>query len=213
MPTPPDALLCDMDGTLVDTEASWLETVDGLLHEHGEAHGPEAVRGFAGLPLGSAAQLLAVRIRRPVDVVAERLHHGFTARVSSGVRLKPGAAELLDRAAALGVPVALVTASERAVTDQVLRTLGAARFALSVANGETARGKPHPDPYLAACRLLGAAPGRCLAVEDTPVGVRAALAAGCRVLAVPTVPGIVAGGRTTVVGSLREIALWDFSFD
>ena len=208
----PAALLCDMDGTLVDTEHSWLDTVGGLLREYGQPADAVAVRAFAGLPLDHAAQLLAGRARLSAAAVEERLHREFTAQVADGVTLQPGARRLLEEAARLGVPVALVTASERAVTDEVLRTLGTSLFALSVANGETPRGKPHPDPYLAACQLLEVDPARCLAVEDTPVGTRAALAAGCHVLVVPTVPGIAADARTTVVASLNDVSLSDFPF-
>lgn len=212
MSTLPAALLCDMDGTLVDTEHSWLDTVGGLLREYGQPADAAAVRAFAGLPLDHAAELLASPARLSAAVVEERLHREFTAQVAGGVTLQPGARGLLDEAARLGVPVALVTASERAVADEVLRTLGASLFALSVANGETPRGKPHPDPYLAACRLLEVDPAHCLAVEDTPVGARAALAAGCHVLVVPTVPGIAADARTTVVASLNDVSLSDFPF-
>lgn len=209
----PAALLCDMDGTLVDTEHSWLDTVGGLLREYGQPADTTAVRAFAGLPLDHAAQLLAGPARLSAAVVEERLHREFTAQVAGGVTLQPGARALLEEAARLSVPVALVTASERTVTDEVLRTLGASFFALSVANGETPRGKPHPDPYLTACQLLEVDPARCLAVEDTPVGARAALAAGCHVLVVPTVPGIAADARTTVVASLNDVSLSDFPFD
>ncbi|NUO97622.1 MAG: HAD family phosphatase, partial [Nonomuraea sp.] len=57
-------------------------------------------------------------------------------------------------------------------------------FDLVIADGDTARGKPHPDPYLEAARRLRVTPARCVAVEDSPAGVAAATAAGCRVLVV-----------------------------
>jgi HAD superfamily hydrolase (TIGR01509 family) len=210
----PAALLCDMDGTLVDTEHQWLATVAGFLREQGAAAGEEALAPFAGAPLDDAAERL-VRdhgVRLGAAATLARLDGDFTARVAAGVTVQPGALRLLDRAAALGVPVALVTASERHVADLVLRTLGAHRFAVSVTSGEAPRGKPHPDPYLTAAGRLGVDPADCLAVEDTPTGAAAALAAGCRLLAVPTVPGIAPGPRTAVVASLEDVDLTDFPF-
>lgn len=212
MPTLPAALLCDMDGTLVDTERAWLETVGGLLRDRGRASDADALRPFAGLPVPQAAALAAERTRQPVAELSAWLDQQFTEQVAEGVTIQPGARGLLDQAAELGVPIALVTASERTVADMVLRTLGPQRFALSVTNGETKRGKPHPDPYLAACRGLGVDSAACLAVEDTPAGATAALAAGCHVLAVPTVSGIAPGPRTTVVSSLSDVRLADFPF-
>ncbi|GGU90303.1 hydrolase [Streptomyces albospinus] len=219
MPTPPDralpaALLCDMDGTLVDTEHQWLEAVAGFLRDQGAPASDELVTSFAGAPIDAAAERL-VRdhgIRIGITRTAALLDRDFTARVAAGVTVRPGALRLLDRARALGIPAALVTASERHVADLVLRTLGAHRFALSVTSGEAPRGKPHPDPYLAAAARLGVDPARCLAVEDTPTGAAAALAAGCRLLAVPTVPGIVPGPRTAVVASLEDVELTDLPF-
>ncbi|GAA2616569.1 HAD family phosphatase [Streptomyces axinellae] len=203
----PAALLCDMDGTLVDTERDWLATLAGLLAAHGAAADDAALAPFAGLPLDGAAALVSERAGPAAERVAEALGAAFTARVRAGVTVQPGATALLDSARGLGIPVALVTASERVVADLVLRTLGAHRFACSVANGETPRGKPHPDPYLSAARLLGVPPERCVAVEDTPPGAASALAAGCRVLAVPTVPGIPEGPRTLLYPTLEHVDL------
>lgn len=212
MRTLPAALLCDMDGTLVDTERAWLETVGDVLRDRGRAADWDALRPFAGLPVRQAAELLAEITRQPVEELSTWLHRQFAEQVAGGVTVQPGARHLLDQAAELGIPIALVTASERDVADLVLRTLGTRRFNLSVANGDTKRSKPHPDPYLAACRGLEVVSSDCLAVEDTPAGASAALAAGCHVLAVPTVSGIAPGPRTTVVDSLSDVRLTDFPF-
>ncbi|MFH8573372.1 HAD family hydrolase [Streptomyces sp. NPDC017993] len=212
--TLPAALLCDMDGTLVDTEHQWLATVAAFLREQGVPAGEEVLTAFAGSPVDAAAERLVREHGVGIGVARTTalLDREFTARVAAGVTVQPGALRLLDRARALGVPAALVTASERHVADLVLRTLGADRFALSVTSGEAPRGKPHPDPYLAAAKGLGVDPADCLAVEDTPTGAAAALAAGCRLLAVPTVPGITPGPRTAVVASLEDVDLADFPF-
>ncbi|CAM5668760.1 hydrolase [Streptomyces spiroverticillatus] len=203
----PAALLCDMDGTLVDTEHQWLEVVAALLEEHGIEPAPEVLAPFAGAAIDTAAALFADR--HGVLGTAERLDREFTELVAAGVSVQPGAMRLLDRARELGIPVALVTASERKVADLVLKGLGAERFAASITQGETERGKPHPDPYLAAARALGADPAECLAVEDTPTGAQAALAAGCRLLAVPSVPGIEPGPRTYLYASLEDVHIAD----
>ena len=95
--------------------------------------------------------------------------------------------------------------------DAVLKTLGADRFRTTVAEGETPRTKPAADLYLAAARALGVDPAACLAVEDSPRGVAAAEAAGCRVLAVPSYAPIGPGPRRTVRRGLEGIGrreLW-----
>ena len=205
MPSLPAALLCDMDGTLVDTERDWLAAVAEHL---GTRTDDPVVLQFAGLTIADGAELLAPRVPElTTERAAQMLDRAFAERVAAGVTVQPGALRLLDAAAELGIPVALVTASERAVAGLVLDRLGRHRFAHSVAAGEAGRDKPHPDPYVSAARALGVDPRDCLAVEDTPTGAAAALAAGCRVLAVPTVPGIAAGPRTLLTDSLEGVDL------
>ncbi|RRR71225.1 HAD-IA family hydrolase, partial [Streptomyces sp. RP5T] len=102
---------------------------------------------------------------------------------------------------------ALVTASPRAVADTVLAALGASRFAVSVTADDTEHTKPAPDPYLAACRALGVQPSGCVAVEDTETGVRSAEAAGCAVLAVPSLAPIEAGPGRTVLTGLEDVTV------
>ena len=115
----------------------------------------------------------------------------------------PGAARLLAELAAHEVPMALVSASHRRIIDRVLTSLGPEHFALTVAGDEVERTKPYPDPYLLAAAGLGADPARCAVIEDTATGVAAAEAAGCHVVAVPSVAPIAPAPRRTVVPSLE----------
>ncbi|QNS05932.1 HAD family hydrolase [Streptomyces xanthii] len=202
----PAALLTDMDGTLVDTEREWLAVVEQLLDGRTV---PAGLDSYAGATIQDAARRLVAEglAPWPYEETAAWLDREFGAAVAAGVRVQPGAVRLLDAARALGVPVALVTASERHVAELVVAVLGAERFSVLVTNGDTERGKPHPEPYLAAARALRADPADCLAVEDTPTGVAAALAAGCRVLAVPSVPGIPSDPRLTVTATLETVTL------
>lgn len=197
------AVLFDMDGTLVDTEGVWwqavAETAAGLGHILDEAEGP-AVVGQSAAHCAERLLSLTGTSRSHGSLVAE-LDERFAGLVAREVQPRPGAVELLDALRAEGVVTALVTASPRSVMDLVLAVLGRDRFTVSVSADDTERTKPAPDPYLAAARLLGADPSRCVAVEDTPVGVASAEAAGCRVLAVPSlVPIDPAPGRTVLAG-------------
>jgi HAD superfamily hydrolase (TIGR01509 family) len=129
----------------------------------------------------------------------------FAQLIGRGVPLMPGARRLLTELGAHGVPTALVSASHRHIIDSVLLSLGPENFALSVAGDEVDRTKPHPDPYLLAAARLGAHPTRCVVIEDTPTGVAAAEAAGCPVVAVPSITAISAAPGRTVLPSLEHV--------
>ncbi|MEV6513373.1 HAD-IA family hydrolase [Streptomyces sp. NPDC051642] len=196
---PLQAVLFDMDGTLVDTERLWWEAVEQVAGRTlTDADQPEVL----GRPVEHTADWLAEDTGAPAADLAAALHREFAARVRTGIVPRPGALDLLDALARDGVPTALVTASPRAVADTVLDALGASRFAVSVTADDTGLTKPAPDPYLAACRALGVDPAACVAVEDTQTGVSSAEAAGCAVLAVPSLAPIDAAPGRTVRDSL-----------
>ncbi|MEV0640560.1 HAD-IA family hydrolase [Streptomyces sp. NPDC050619] len=199
---PLQAVLFDMDGTLVDTERLWWEAVERVAGRSlTEADQPEVL----GRPVEHTAAWLSAATGLPVADLAAALHREFAARVRTGIVPRPGALDLLDALARDGVPTALVTASPRAVADTVLEALGASRFAVSVTADDTEHTKPAPDPYLAACRALGVDPAACVAVEDTQTGVSSAEAAGCTVLAVPSLAPIEAAPGRTVLAALEGV--------
>ncbi|MFI1716833.1 HAD family hydrolase [Streptomyces litmocidini] len=156
----------------------------------------------------SAAHLAARSVGRADTArIGESLERRFTELVRRQVVPLPGALELLTALDAEGLPAALVSASPRPVVDTVLDALGRHWFTTSVAAGETPRTKPFPDPYRAALNLLGVSPAACVAVEDTPTGVASAEAAGCAVLAIPSLTAIAPAPRRTVVRSLLNVDL------
>lgn len=203
------AVLLDMDGTLVDTEGFWwdveVEVFAGLGHTLDDSWRHVVVGGPMTRSAGFLIEATGADITLPELTVL--LNQGFEDRIGHSLPLMPGATRLLAELSAHRIPTALVSASHRRIIDRVLETLGSRHFGLTVAGDEVPRTKPHPDPYLFAASGLGADPARCAVVEDTATGVAAAEAAGCQVVAVPSVAPIAPAPGRTVVGSLEEVDL------
>ncbi|MFB7333277.1 HAD family hydrolase [Streptomyces adustus] len=203
------AVLLDMDGTLVDTEGFWwdveVEVFAGLGHTLDDSWRHVVVGGPMTRSAGFLIEATGANIA--LAELTLLLNSGFEARIAQALPLMPGAARLLAELAEYEIPTALVSASHRRIIDRVLTSLGPQHFALSVAGDEVTRTKPYPDPYLLAAAGLGVDPTRCAVVEDTATGVAAAEAAGCHVVAVPSVAPIAPAARRTVVRSLEEVDL------
>lgn len=203
------AVLLDMDGTLVDTEDYWWEAESSLFAELGHRL-DEADRALVvGGPMTRVVGHLIARtgVELPPERIGDMINERFAELVGQGVPLRPGAKALLGELLAAGLPTALVSASHRHIIDLVLRTLGSHHFAVTVAGDEVPRTKPHPDPYLRAADLLGVEAAGCVVVEDAPTGVLSAEAAGCRVVAVPSVAVIEPAPGRLVLDSLEAVDL------
>ncbi|WP_329466089.1 HAD family hydrolase [Streptomyces sp. NBC_01431] len=203
------AVFLDMDGTLVDTEGFWWDAEREAFAALGHTLDESWRHVVVGGPMTRSAGFLIEATGADITLaeLTVLLNDRFEERIARGVPLMPGAARLLSELAAHSIPTALVSASHRRIIDKIVHSLGPANFALTVAGDEVARTKPHPDPYLIAARGLGADPSRCAVVEDTATGVAAAEAAGCRVVAVPSVAPIAAAAGRAVVGSLEQVDL------
>jgi HAD superfamily hydrolase (TIGR01509 family) len=124
---------------------------------------------------------------------------------------KPGARELLLAVQQAGIAAALVTSTHRRLTEIALDTIGRGFFAATVCGDEVSRPKPNPEPYLRAAELLKVEPRECVVVEDSPLGVRAAEAAGCAVLAVPSEVHVEVAPTTVVRPSLVGVTVADLA--
>jgi len=203
------AVFLDMDGTLVDTEGFWRDAEVEVFADLGHALHESWKDVVVGGPMTRSAGYLIEATGADITLaeLTVLLNDRFEDRIGRGVPMMPGAARLLAELATHNIPTALVSASHRRIIDRVLASLGREHFALSVAGDEVPRTKPHPDPYLLAAQGLGADPARCAVIEDTATGVAAAEAAGCRVVAVPSVAPIAPAAGRVVVRSLEEVDL------
>ncbi len=204
-----EAVLFDMDGLLVDSERLWFETEAEIVAWLGGTWGPEHQESLVG---GSIDRTVAYMLDltgpvAPPEEIARRLLDGMADRLRANVPMMPGAKELLDEVREAGVPSALVSSTHRDLMEYALDGIGRDRFTVTVAGDEVTRTKPDPEPYLKAARLLGADPRRCVALEDSPNGTASATAAGCHVVAVPSVVPIPEAPGRTVTGSLRDVDL------
>jgi HAD superfamily hydrolase (TIGR01509 family) len=209
----PDAVLWDMDGTLVDSEKLWTVALFDTARWLGGTMSPAAREAVVGGDMPRTLATLFDDLGLPHDAermaAAERFLNDRTAELfAGGLSWRPGAQEALRLLDRLGWPTALVTNTERALTEAALDSIGREHFAVSVCADEVPFGKPDPDLYVRAAELLGVAPGRCLAIEDSPSGALAAERAGAAVLVVPCdvpvppVPGRVL--RPSLVGLTRD---------
>lgn len=178
------AVLFDCDGVLLDSEplseAAWRDTL--------EAQGVD-IEDFS-VWIGRTDLALATHFAAELGISPTRLGRMAADRLlellaTQDVPRFPDGIAALDQATRSGFAMAIVSNSERWRLDALLAAAGIAdRFEVEVTADDVSHPKPDPDIYLEAARLLGAAPERCLAVEDSPTGVSAARAAGMRVVAV-----------------------------
>jgi HAD superfamily hydrolase (TIGR01509 family) len=209
-----------MDGLLVDSEPLWFvierEVAERLGAPWGQADQEALIGGSLertvsyllakadGAVTADGAATAEGAARAGREDVARWLVEGMARLVlARGLPLQPGAARLLACLEAVGVPCALVTASSRAIMDAILKVTGLS-FGVTVCGEDVQRGKPDPEPYLRAAALLGAPAAGCVVLEDSPTGIAAAQAAGCPVIAVPSVPVLPGPGLITVK-SLDEV--------
>lgn len=182
-----DAAIFDMDGVLIDSEQVWDAAREQLVRERGGRWHDQAQRDMMGM--SSTEWSVYMHDVLGVDESPDAINDEVVARMSAIYRKRlpviPGAVEAVER---LGQawPLGLASSSNRPLIDLVLGDLGLrAAFAATVSSEEVEHGKPAPDVYLEAARLLGVPPGRIVAIEDSRNGILAAKASGARVVAIP----------------------------
>ncbi|MGP9812264.1 HAD family hydrolase [Rhodopseudomonas sp. NSM] len=183
-----EAVLLDMDGTLVDTERVYIESLTEVLTERGLPDALATCHSMIGLPGPECQALLVARYGEALPLAA--INRAFAAkrdaRFADGLPVKAGTLELLDTLRDARCRVAVVTSSSRKTADLHLTLAGIrARFDTIFTRDDVDRGKPAPDLYLLAAQRIGSAPQNCVAVEDSSVGVAAAFTAGAITLMVP----------------------------
>ncbi|OBK72190.1 HAD family phosphatase [Mycobacterium sp. 1274761.0] len=205
-----EAVLFDMDGTLVDSEKVWDISLAALYDKLGGTLTPAVRASLVGSVAENTMRIIYTDLGLELDPAAmaesSRWLSAYTARLfEDGLPWCAGAQELLEALAAEGTPMALVTNTERKLTECALNGIGRQYFSATVCGDEVPSGKPAPDPYLRAAALLDLAPEECLAVEDSVTGTAAAERAGCPVVVVPNDVEVPRGARRRHVSSLVRL--------
>ncbi len=211
--TLPAAVLWDMDGTLVDTEPYWIATETALASEHGGTWTHEQGLQMVGQPIThTAARLQELGVPGTVDEIAVELVRRVAVRIrTDGAPWRPGARALLGALSEAGIPCALVTMSYREMADAVLETVPESTFAAVVTGDEVTHGKPHPEPYLTAARMLEVDIRQCVAIEDSVPGVASAEASGAATIAVPLMVEIPPAPGRSLLRTLEGVSLADLA--
>ena len=182
-----EAVVFDLGGVLIDSERLWDDARRQVVDRYGGRWPEQATAAMQGMSSVEWSAYLRHDLGVPLgeDQIIEEVVGHLLDRYRRQLPLLPGALEAVARTGSRW-PLGLASSANRVVIDEVLALSGLrAAFRVTVSSEEVPRGKPHPDVYLEATRQLGVAPGHCAAVEDSVNGIRAAVAAGLRVVAVP----------------------------
>jgi HAD superfamily hydrolase (TIGR01509 family) len=207
------ALVFDLDGVLLDSEQVWNEAKEQLVRERGGHWRADAPRRMMGMSSPEWARYLRDELGVPLepDTISDEVVRRLERIYRTELPLIDGATEAVRRLAST-LPLGLASSSNREIIDLFLELSGLGPFfAVTVSSEEVARGKPAPDVFLEVLRRMGADPAASVAVEDSENGIRAAKAAGMRVLALPNPhyppdPGALAEADD-VVGSLHDLTV------
>lgn len=208
---PLEAIIFDMDGVLVDSEAYWLESRREFAAALGKGWPMDDQHAAMGRNTAEWAEVMRERLALAgwaLEDIIEPVRAGVIQRLEARLPILPGALEAVSTAASHH-RVALASGSPTAVIDTVMRLTGLnSVFEVRVYGDDIARGKPAPDIYFEAARQLGVKPARCLGIEDSANGLRALHAAGMIAIAVPSpgfgLPAEVLALAERVLPSLEE---------
>jgi HAD superfamily hydrolase (TIGR01509 family) len=185
-----DAVVFDLDGVLIDSEHVWDEARRELARERGGRWHERASRDMMGMSSLEWSRYMhdVIGLSEAPEEISAEVVRRLEEIYGRELPLFEGAVAAVERLAERW-PLGLASSSNRELIDLVLELSGLGQFfRVTVSSEEVPRGKPAPDVYLEAARRLGVAPERCAAVEDSENGIRAAKAAGMRVIAIPN-PG------------------------
>jgi HAD superfamily hydrolase (TIGR01509 family) len=185
---PVEAALFDMDGLLLNTEALYIEAMQAAATTLGREMTLDFCHSMVGLPGPECNLMIADLYGEGFNIEEFRgLYSGHLRQLmETGIPLKPGVVELLDFLAGRGLKLAVATSAGRKSAEHHLERAGLlSRFGALATRDDVERPKPHPSVYLEAARRLGVAPERCLAFEDSNIGLEAAHAAGTMAFMVP----------------------------
>lgn len=207
------AIIFDMDGLLVESESVWAVAESDLLDVRGLALTQEKREQLVGLRLDEfmvkLCQIYPTLQESPV-ALGQELTERMLQYIPTRVHAQPGAHELVRWVAEQQLPRAIASSSPLSIIDATMEAMGWSEiFTLRCTADDDARGKPAPDVYLRAAKLLGVDPADCLTLEDSPNGSRAAVAAGMTCYAVPdrthTRPDVLRTITPYVFDSLHDV--------
>ena len=202
-----------MDGTIVDTEPYWLAAEAALVVEFGGTWSHEQAMQLVGSGLEDAARVFQEHgVRMGIREIIDHLTDGVMRRVAAeGPIFRPGALPLLRSIRDAGVPTALVTMSMRSMADGIVDLIDFEAFDLVLGGDDVPRPKPFPDPYLRAAETLGVDIARCVVIEDSPTGMRSAIASGAATVGVSHMVSLEGTGAHVLWPSLAGRGIDDLS--
>ncbi|WP_025733139.1 HAD family hydrolase [Carnimonas nigrificans] len=210
-----NAVIFDMDGLLLDSETLAMDALVISGRELGYDMPDDFCQAMIGMPADRCREMVVETYGAefPLEAFFEGQEKALHRLVEEGaLTTKKGVEKLLDLLDQHQIPRAIATSSSRYRTDRHLEKAGLdGRFNAIISRDDVSQGKPHAEPYLTAAKALGVAPAHCLALEDSYNGIRAAHAAGIRVMMVPDLLPPTDEMRElafNIVDNLEEVAEW-----
>ena len=204
-----ESVLFDMDGLTINSEPEWLEAEREVTASFGYTWTKEDQAHCLGGPLHKVGEYMSkvTNSSEPGDYFHKKLVDLMTEKITISASFMPGARELIRNLHIAGVPMALVSASPRALVDAALSHVKPIPFKATISSDDVVNTKPDPEGYLKAAQMLDVDIRNSLILEDSATGVAAARASGARVIAVPHLVEIEADHQTKVINSLEDLSV------
>ena len=214
---PFDAVLWDMDGTLIDSEPLWIEQERQLMESIGVTWTHEDAIHCVGGPMARVDAYMRSKLpSADLDkfgplVLTNKLLQRMEDRLSHDIPFTPGAFELVNEMKSANLPLALVSASSRPLMNAALKSIGSQLFDITISDNDVERSKPDPEGYVKAAVSLDVDISRSLIIEDSITGMTAAIASGAFVLGLPHVAELPHGPKVIHHPTLENLTMRDIA--